>query len=197
MRTDLRARPCARRIARAGRVLDDVGGKEYCMETCVQERSGLSAAEIFHGASPEALAMLEAGSMLQSFAAGDTIFAAESTSDPCVYVVIEGRAGIYRTNGADERLELAEIGPGGSFGEFSVIGGGHRSANAEALAPTALWQIPSSAFLTFLHDHPEVAINLLRKLVGLVRNLDDRLARKSSADHATTIVFEKLLRFTL
>lgn len=167
------------------------------METCLRERSGLRAAEIFQGALPEALATLEARSTLTTVDAGEPIYTPDLTSELSVYVVIDGSVGIYRSVDSNRRLELAEIGPGGSFGEFSVVVGAPHSASAEARAPTTLARIPADAFMEFLHNHPEVALNLLRKLVGLVRGLDDRLVRKSTADHATTIVFEKLLRFTV
>jgi CRP-like cAMP-binding protein len=156
----------------------------------------LATAEIFRETSPEALLALEARAQRRSLVIGETIPSGGTADGECVYIVLDGRIGIYSLMNANERLLLAEIERGGSFGEFSVINGKGGVASAEALAPTLVAQIPGDVFLAFLSTHPTASFRLLQKLVRLVQALNVRVTKLEALDESTTMIYHQLMRLT-
>src|SRR3954471_17582376 len=74
----------------------------------------------------------------------------------------------------DHEVLLDVLGPGDVLGELSAIDGGPRSATAAALTAVELVAIPSPAFMTFLADHPQVALDLMRSLAARLRDASRR-----------------------
>lgn len=61
------------------------------------------------------------------------------------------------------------------FGELTAIDGLARSATAVALKDSLLASLPSSAFLELIHTYPEFCTAILKRLVGQVRRLTERV----------------------
>ena len=167
------------------------------MEAGPDSPVSLARAELFQGTTAEVLASLEAAARLHSLAAGEPILAGEASDAQNVYVVLEGKVGIYRPTEVAGDLLLAEIEPGGTFGEFSVVSGVNGFARAEALSTTVIAEIPGGVFHEVLRSDPSVSLALLQKLVRLVREMDARLAELSAQDQAVVGLHRLLVRYSL
>jgi uncharacterized membrane protein len=77
------------------------------------------------------------------------------------YVISRGEVAISVPNDQGEHVQLALLGPGGFFGEISLLDGGPRTASARTTAWTELYTLSRGDFHAFLHRRPEVAIRLL------------------------------------
>jgi CRP-like cAMP-binding protein len=73
----------------------------------------------------------------------------------------------------------AVIGAGGHFGEISAIDGLARSASVAAIEDCLLAALPPTQFEALIRDQPEIAIELLRGLVRIIRT-DERLIELST-----------------
>jgi CRP-like cAMP-binding protein len=93
------------------------------------------------------------------------------------YCVLSGGVRIERQGATAERpVVLAECGPGGFFGEMSLVDDFPRSASVVATAPTVCALISKWDFQKELKARPEIAAALLRAFSQRVRELDARLA---------------------
>jgi CRP-like cAMP-binding protein len=97
----------------------------------------------------------------------------DRTSD--VFVVLEGtlRVELYSLNGRE--ISLADVGPGGLFGEFAAIDRQPRSASVAATGACALACIPGDAFRRIVLRTHENAEWLALRLVKLVRLQTERI----------------------
>jgi len=90
-------------------------------------------------------------------------------------------------------MTLVEMGGGDTFGELSAIDGRMRSARAVALEPTLLAVLDGSTFMGLVHDQPALAIALLRRVAGYLRNSNQRMYNLSTLT-AKQRVYMQLVR---
>jgi CRP-like cAMP-binding protein len=92
-----------------------------------------------------------------------------------VFFVVEGRARarIYAANGRD--VVLRDVPAGEMFGELGAIDGQERSASVEAVTATRVAILPHAVFLDVVTGHPALAAAMLRRLVGQLRVLSERV----------------------
>jgi CRP-like cAMP-binding protein len=92
-----------------------------------------------------------------------------------VYFVARGRVRItiYAVNGRE--VTFRDLGAGASFGELSAVDGRSRSTSVVALEDTWLASLSRDQFRKVLRSYPAVVDNVLNGLVGLVRNLTERV----------------------
>lgn len=76
-------------------------------------------------------------------------------------------------NGTD--VVLGEIGRGDFFGEMSVLESLPREASARASGPTRLLAIGQGALLVRLRRDPSFAVEMLNRLSGRLRRINNRL----------------------
>ncbi|MGD9904309.1 MAG: DUF1003 domain-containing protein [Vicinamibacterales bacterium] len=86
-----------------------------------------------------------------------------------LYVVEHGQVAITAPDVRGEHVLLNTLGPGGLFGELSLLDGGLRSATARALTDCSLWELQREAFHDFLRGRPDVAIELLQVVGARLR----------------------------
>ena len=91
-------------------------------------------------------------------------------------VIISGRLRVHKDSGRGKSTTLAELAPGTSIGEMSVIDGMPSSATAVAMEPTTLAVFKRSDLLRLIDDHPQLGAKLLWKLAQL---LSQRLRQTS------------------
>ncbi|MDF1563057.1 MAG: Crp/Fnr family transcriptional regulator [Deltaproteobacteria bacterium] len=104
---------------------------------------------------------------------GDLLFE-EGDVGKKMFVIQSGQVQIFRTVGKD-RIVLAHLGPGEFFGEMAILEGLPRSASALVVEPTKLIEVDSRMFEEMISENAEIAIRIMRKLAGRVRELDLRL----------------------
>ena len=67
------------------------------------------------------------------------------------FVILDGKAAVLRRHAADEELkQVAELGPGESFGEEALISNAKRNATVKMLTAGALLKVPKHAFVDYL-----------------------------------------------
>ena len=101
----------------------------------------------------------------------------DKTTD--VYFIGSGRVRVTVYSALGKEVSFRDLGAGTSFGELSAVDGKPRSANVIALSESVLASMPSGAFRKILRDHPEVSMNIMKHLAGLVRKLSDRVVEFS------------------
>jgi CRP-like cAMP-binding protein len=109
----------------------------------------------------------------QTFKEGEYVFR-EGDLGTEMYIIIDGKVEILGEFGGKETL-LAVFEKGDFFGEMSVLEDMPRTASARALCDTVLLQINGSTFDQMLRDNPEIAVRIMRKLSGRLREADEQL----------------------
>ncbi|MGE0363447.1 MAG: DUF1003 domain-containing protein [Vicinamibacterales bacterium] len=86
-----------------------------------------------------------------------------------LYVVERGQVAVTAPDVRGEHVLLNTLGPGGLFGELSLLDGGPRSATVRAVTDCSLFELQRDAFHDFLRDRPDVAIELLQVVAARLR----------------------------
>ena len=110
---------------------------------------------------------------------GDHVFL-EGDQGRDMFIICAGKVNIWRKNGT-EKISLANLAEGESFGEMGLIRGGARSASASAMSQTIalrinhekLYQVPSTAALFYR--------NLARELAEKLNVANDTIINKSKS----------------
>ncbi|HET9755477.1 MAG TPA: Crp/Fnr family transcriptional regulator [Candidatus Limnocylindrales bacterium] len=134
-------------------------------------REALRACRLFADMDEASLDMCAAALRPRRFRKGETIFHAGDPGD-ALFIVSDGAVKI--TIPSDEGSEpaiLTTIGPGGFFGELSLLDGAPRSATAVALDPTATHVLRRDAFDALVDSEPALRRALLVTLAGEIRRL--------------------------
>jgi CRP/FNR family transcriptional regulator, cyclic AMP receptor protein len=94
-----------------------------------------------------------------------------------VALVISGRVRLVAYGAEDREVMLAIRGPGELIGEMAALGGHRRTASAIALDDVKAGFLHADEFRTFLREHPEAGLVLMRMLVRRLAEADrDRVA---------------------
>ena len=108
-----------------------------------------------------------------------------------LFAVLSGQIKISTRSKVGKEIILNFLGPGEIFGEIALLDGRERTADASTIAPSELLFITRPNFMSFLKDHPQVALRLLDVLCSRIRwvsesyedvifkRLPNRLAKKS------------------
>ena len=99
-----------------------------------------------------------------------------------LYIILAGRAKVVMDDGEGREVTLTIIGPSEFFGEMSLIDDKPRSASVEALDSCEILYISKAAFLSCLKDNFEVAMLMLRSVVGRLREADRKIASLALMD---------------
>lgn len=99
-----------------------------------------------------------------------------------LYILIAGRAKIVVDDGEGREVTLSVIGPNEFFGEMSLIDDKPRSASVEALDVCEVLYISKAAFMSCLKDNFDMAMLLLKAVVGRLREADRKIASLALMD---------------
>ena len=109
----------------------------------------------------------------EEYKAGQFIFF-EGESDKHFYIVETGSVLIFTmTNGT--RIDITEIGPGESFGEFALLDDKPRSASAQAVSDVSLIRVSPEGFEELLNELPGWANSMLKSFVARLKNMTSLL----------------------
>jgi CRP/FNR family cyclic AMP-dependent transcriptional regulator len=112
---------------------------------------------------------------VRSYRPGSIIVKQDDTA-VTLYCVLSGTVRIQReSSSTSSSATLAELGPGGFFGEMSLLDDFPRSASALATTPTECALISKWDFQKEIKAHPEIGLALLRVLSRRVRVLDAQI----------------------
>ena len=104
----------------------------------------------------------------------------EGESGDLFYIVTAGNAQIIIRDADDEEVVLREVGPGGFFGELSMLTNEPRSARVRALDSVTTLTLERDDFFDFLRKHANTAIDVLVELGGRLHENDLILRRMVS-----------------
>jgi CRP/FNR family transcriptional regulator, cyclic AMP receptor protein len=137
-----------------------------------------------------------------------TIIVHEDDHSDAIFIIVKGRVKVFGTSKAGREVIYNTHGPGEYFGEMT-LDGGPRSASVATLDACTCIIVPGSEVRSFLASHPDFALHLIQKLIGLVRRstasvkrlaLDDVYSRVAqllndlavAQDGATRTIVERL-----
>ena len=129
---------------------------------------------LFAEADESFLQRLAGEFMERTFAAGETI--AEEGEAGRTFIVIERGEVTVTVHGE----EVAQLGPGDSFGEMALIDKSARSATVKADTEVHGYQLPVWSFRPLVESHPAMAWALLEALAERVRQAEGRTPRAES-----------------
>jgi CRP/FNR family transcriptional regulator/CRP/FNR family cyclic AMP-dependent transcriptional regulator len=134
-------------------------------------RQALRACRLFADLDESSLGLCAAALRPRRFRKGETIFHAGDPGDS-LFLVTQGAVKItIPPDDGSEPAILTTIGPGGFFGELSLLDGAARSATAVALEATETQILRRDAFETLVDSQAALRHNLLVTLAGEIRRL--------------------------
>jgi CRP/FNR family cyclic AMP-dependent transcriptional regulator len=106
----------------------------------------------------------------------------EGDRSDSVIVIVDGRIKVTVTGADGSETILGIRGPGALVGELGAIDETPRMASAVALEPVTVQMLTASEFREFVTQQPGAAFELVRMLVGRLREADRRRAEFGSYD---------------
>lgn len=99
-----------------------------------------------------------------------------------LYIVLAGRAKIVIDDGDGREVTLTFIGPNEVFGEMSLIDDKPRSASMVAVETCEILYVSKAAFMSCLTENFDVAMLILRGVIGRLREAYLKIARLALTD---------------
>lgn len=98
----------------------------------------------------------------------------EGDQTDSMYIILSGRVKIYLSDEDGKEITLGISGPGDYFGEM-VLDGGLRSASVMTVEPSKFSVIQKNDLEKYLLQNPNVALAIVKQLIGRVRALSDNV----------------------
>ena len=126
---------------------------------------------LFAGLADEDIRELMAVAKRRTFRSGEVIFHRE---DPGVvlYVIKEGKVKISLISPEGQEISLVVFGKGECFGEFAILDGLPRSADAVAMEKVECYTLQRSDFHQAIMKNPKIAIQVMEVLSKRLRSTD-------------------------
>ena len=99
-----------------------------------------------------------------------------------MFVVRTGRVQLFVRDHAGQQIVLSDVGPGGTFGELSLLDGLPRTASARATEDGALFELGRDQLVAQVRRLPELALDLLVQMSRQTRHADELLRQRVSRD---------------
>jgi len=110
------------------------------------------------------------------------IIAQEGEANHCMYIIESGEIRIIKNFNTPKPVTLAQLGPGEFFGEMCILETLPRSATGQAIGPTTVVRISSSAFYHLYQQLPKqysiLLLNIARDLSRRLRRIDEAFAAR-------------------
>lgn len=123
----------------------------------------------FAQADEGAIAELAASARRRVWEGGTVLFQRGDAGD-YLLALISGRVRLSVSTPAGKELVLRHLGPGDVVGEFSLIDGQPRSADATVVAPSSGLVLQRDSFLDVAARHPRLGLSLAQHLCQLLRS---------------------------
>lgn len=135
----------------------------------------LQNVELLAGLTPDEKARVVASAEHHDLLRGDVVFH-EGAEPDRLYIVASGRIAIANKSIDGRESMVALMERGDVFGEMPLFDGLGRSAEARALEPSAVIAIPYAPLREIYGHRPQLLWDVVRLLVGRIRNTDTALA---------------------
>ncbi len=152
----------------------------------------LSAVELLSKLPAEEVRRLEARVQWHRYEAHEQIIDREADSQD-VFFIVQGKVRVVNFSLSGREISFDDIDEGGYFGELAALDGAPRSANIVALVATTVAIMSPTMFHQLLLDYPVVALQLIQRLVSVIRTSNSRIMDLSTIG-ANNRVHAELLR---
>ncbi|WP_149142746.1 Crp/Fnr family transcriptional regulator [Gemmobacter caeruleus] len=129
---------------------------------------------LFEDLPEPALAQLSAIALPQRWHSGEVLFQRGDPGDWMV-ALAEGRVKLTLLTAQGRELILRHAEGGDTLGEFALVDGGGRSADATAVTPTLGWRLPRARFIALAATHPALMLGAARYFCRRLRDTTDQL----------------------
>mgnify|MGYP002640856399 CR=1 FL=1 len=133
---------------------------------------------LFRQLSPQELESVIGISRLLKVKRGTTIIK-EGEQGTAMYIMVEGKARVFKRLQNNELTQLADLEAPSVFGEMALIDRSPRSASVGTLTDTILYQVDLSEFNKLREAYHPAAYKVLRELAPLIcarlRQINDRI----------------------
>ena len=130
----------------------------------------IRALPYFRPLDEPALNHLAEQAVLRTAEAGEVLFL-EGGAPAGLWMIVQGRAKIYKLNPNGLELVLRILGVGNTFNDISALDGAANPANAAALSALTAWVLPAEPLQALISGNHAVATAVVRALAGRVRGL--------------------------
>ncbi len=134
----------------------------------------LKVSFIFSSLNDNELTELADLAVERSFASNEFIFL-DGDAPEWFYIVAEGKVKVLKHSSLGREFIIAFFGSGEMFGEVAVFEDKPYPASAQAVSETNVVGIKREDFLSFLTNHPQVALSIISVLGGRLRDAQSRL----------------------
>jgi CRP-like cAMP-binding protein len=141
----------------------------------VADRELIKATELFAELDDDALDLVLAEARTLELRRGDILFE-EGAEPDNLYVVEDGRIAMASKSDDGRESVFALMERGDLFGEMPLLDGLGRSAEARALEPSIVVEIPYGPVHQVFQDRPDLLWGVVRLLSLRLRNMDAALA---------------------
>ncbi len=121
----------------------------------------------------------------------NTLIVQRGRSGDLFYIVAKGHVRFIIQNAAGAELVVDEVGPGGFFGELSMLTGEPRSADVRTVDDVTTLALERDEFFDFLQKHPPAAIDVLTVLGKRLHRVDS-LLRQTVSRNVNELAEEQL-----
>jgi len=144
-------------------------------------RAVIKRCPLFSGATATDLDHLDQVSKRREYARGEVLFS-EGEEAQGFFIVGSGKVKIYKLSPEGKERILHIVHPGGTFAEAAIFGDGRYPAYAEPLEKSLLLFFPKREFLTLLHEHSQIAINMIGGLSRFLRQFATQIEELTFKD---------------
>src|SRR5215472_12925478 len=120
----------------------------------------------------EEIHALSSATKRRTFRSGEVIFHREDPGQ-VLYMIKEGKVKICIISPDGQEISLAVFGKGEYFGEFSLLDGQPRSADAIAMEKVECYTLQRGDFHSAIMKNPKIAIKVMESLTNRLRNTDN------------------------
>lgn len=166
----------SRKKAYMGEILLDNGSitpEELEAALKKQRLERLSGCGIFAGLSKEELANISRWVSEASVEAGVEFISQDQPGD-CFYILVDGRASVYRYDDYNEEIALYQAEPGDAIGETGYFSDGRRLAAVKAETPSQFLIIKYEDLDTIFKISPTLTRNFLHLITARLRRMNLR-----------------------
>ena len=154
----------------------------------------LATTLLFKDLPADKLALLEQECIWRTYGANETIikFGDEYTD---VFVIFDGETHVLNYSENGKAIDYATLKTGDLFGEMAAIDCLPRSAWVTTKSPATIAVLSGELFISTITEHPQSALNLLRRLSSIVRQGNEQISNVRLLSAEQRIGLE-LLRLT-
>ncbi|MEE9395744.1 MAG: Crp/Fnr family transcriptional regulator [Methylococcales bacterium] len=135
---------------------------------------GLKCIPIFSEVEEDALRTLASLTIVRTKPRNSIIFN-EGDESGNLHIILSGKVRVYLSNEEGKEVTLNQQDAGTYFGELALFDDSPRSATVITLDNSTFGIISKEAFKTWLNQHPDAALKIIKEMVKKIRDLTENV----------------------